>query len=174
MKPTRVSTLLALFTVATSLGWSIGRVVGQQAGQVSLVGWSMPTTMAVLTVTLLVWTLLAKPRLLRKPGHAPLNPLLAARTAALALAASRVGALVAGVHAGLTLAALPQRETASGRDELLVTGLTVLLGVAFTVVGRWLESLCRIKSGGDGEASKPRLSSNEDSPAGSAARSHNL
>lgn len=168
--------LLALAAVSASLGWSLARVLARLTGQTTLVGWSMPCTMAVLSVSLLFWTLLARPRLLRKPGHAPLPPLTAARTAALALAASRVGAFIAGSHVGLLLAALPQRETVAGRDEIMVASTAVILSCALVAVGRWLESLCRIKSGGDngaGSAKGAPSSSAPDTPAGSAAHSPN-
>lgn len=172
MKPTRISMLLALGAVSMSLGWSLARLIGQWTGQTTLVGWSMPSTMAVLAISLLVWTLLARPRLLRTPGHAPLPPVTAARTAALALAASRVGTFVAGTHAGLLLAALPQRATAGGHDEILISATTIVFSVALVCVARWLESLCRIKSGGDKDSSvKGARSSAKDTPAGSAARS---
>lgn len=174
MKPTRVSMLLGLAAVSMSLGWSLARLVGQWTGQTALVGWSMPCTMGVLAMSLLLWTLLARPRLLRKPGHAPLPPVTAARTAALALAASRVGTFVAGTHAGLLLAAFPQRTTSGGRDEILVASTTIVCSIALVAVARWLESLCRIKSGGDKDSSaKGATGAAKDTPAGSAARSPN-
>ena len=172
MKPTRAWMLVALFCVSTSLGWSLARLTTQWTGQVTLVGWSMPTTMGLLATALLIWTLLARPRLLRGPGHAPLPPATAARTAALALAASRVGTFVAGTHSGLLIAALAHRQTEGGRDEVTVAAVTVVLSLGFAAVGRWLESLCRIKSDGDRPGAGGAASA-KDNPAGSAARSPN-
>lgn len=170
MKPTRIWMLVALFCVATSLGWSLAQLTAHWTGQIALVGWSMPATMGLLVVALTIWTLLARPRLLRKPGHAPLPPLTAARTAALALAASRVGTLVAGIHTGLFVAALAHKDTAGGREEFLIAGITAVVSVVFAVVGRWLESLCRIKSSGDKPGAGGTAAA-KDNPAGSAARS---
>lgn len=168
MKPTRLRFLGALLAVSISIGWSLARLVRHWTGQFTVVGWSMPVTMGILTVALLIWTLLAKPRLLRKPGHLPLAPLAAARTAALALAASRVGTLVAGIHAGLALALLPTWEVANARDEVFIAAVAFVLSCAFAGIGWWLEVLCRIK----GDPHDPSgLTSPKDKPAGSAARS---
>ena len=168
MKPTRLRLLLPLLVVASSIGWSLARLVQHWTDQFTVVGWSMPTTMAILAAALLVWTLLARPRLLRKPGHAPLAPLAAARSAAMALAASRVGTLLAGMHLGLAVAVLPVRSAPTAREELLIAGLTFVFSVAFTAVGWWLEVLCRVK-GDPGDGS--RLGTKPDNAAGSAARS---
>lgn len=168
MKPTRLRLLLTLLVVAASVGWSLARLVQHWTDQLTVVGWSMPATMLVLSLALLVWTLLARPRLLRSPGHAPLAPLAAARSAAMALAASRVGTLVAGVHLGLGIAVLPVLSVSTAREQLLIAAVTFVLSVGLTTVGWWLEVLCRVK-GDPGEGGG--LGTRKDKPAGSAARS---
>ncbi len=168
MKPTSMRLLVPLLVVAASIGWSLARLVQHWTEQMTVVGWSMPTTMAILAAALLIWTLLARPRLLRKPGHAPLAPLAAARSAAMALAASRVGTLAAGIHLGLAVALLPSRTAPSAREELLIAGLTFVFSACFTAVGWWLEVLCRVKGdSGDGSGLTPK----PDGAAGSTARS---
>lgn len=168
MKPTRLRLLLPLLIVSASIGWSLARLVQHWTDQLTVVGWSMPTTMAILAISLLVWTLLARPRLLRKPGHVPLAPLAAARSAAMALAASRVGTLVAGIHLGLAVAVVPALSTPAAREELLIAAVTFVFSIGFTAVGWWLEVLCRVKGDpGDGTG----LGATPDNAAGSAARS---
>ena len=173
MKPTTSGLLVALAAVCCSLGWSFVRLVQRWGAGIPDVGPSMPVTMALLALALLVWTLLSRPRLLRKPGHPPLAPTTAARTAALALSGSRVGAIITGVHLGLVIALLPQRTAPSGRAALIDAGVTVIGAVALAVIARWLESLCRIKSGdGDGTAATGHGKTGRapNSAAGSAAR----
>ena len=48
---------------------------------------------------MLVVALALRPRLRGRPGHDPVNPIVAARFAVLALACSRAGALFVGVYA---------------------------------------------------------------------------
>ncbi len=72
-------------------------------------------------------------------------PLLAARTAALALAASRTGALVGGFYAGIAAALVNVVSTPSGQSSL--TAAIIALGACVVLAGAaaWLESMCRLR-----------------------------
>ena len=78
-----------------------------------------------------------------------MDPLLAARTAALAMAASRAGALVAGLYGGMAIGLLPSWSTTAGRDSVILGGLTSALGLGLAAVALWLERICQIKDGDD-------------------------
>jgi hypothetical protein len=105
--------------------------------------------MAVFAVALLIWTLLARPRLLRKPGTRPLAPLVAARSAALAMAASRTGALVLGLYSGAAVGLMPRWNTGQGRESVLASALSALGALLVMVIALWLEKLCRVRDGDD-------------------------
>ena len=142
--PTRPRLLLILAVLATTAGWSVTRLLDAFTSRTLPVGPSSAISMTALTLALLLWTLLARPRLLRRPGSTPMPALVAARTAALALAASRTGALVLGGYAGIGIALLGRWSTDAGRRGTLICAATALLALAFTAVALWLERLCRI------------------------------
>ncbi len=85
------------------------------------------------------------PHLQRRPPGDRMPPLVAARTAALALAASRTGALVGGFYLGVSAALLGAVSTPSGQASL--TASIIALGACAVLVGAatWLESMCRLR-----------------------------
>ena len=80
-------------------------------------------------------------------------PLVAARTAALAMAASRTGSIVAGFYAGLALGTLPSIDTEAGSRTFWISLVSALGAVALAAAAYWLEYLCRLPSDGDGDDS---------------------
>ena len=151
MTPTRIRLLIGLAVVAAAIGWGAVTLVEGQSGRVIPVPWLAGATMWFLAVALLIWTLLSRPRLLRRPGSRPLPPLVAARTAALAMAASRTGSLVAGFYAGIALGTLPSRATEAGGVALGSALVTATGSVALVATALWLEHLCRLPLDGDRE-----------------------
>jgi hypothetical protein len=81
----------------------------------------------------------------RRSSENLMPPLLAARTAALALAASRTGALVGGFYAGISAALVNVMSTPSGQSSL--TAAIIALGACVVLAGAaaWLESMCRLR-----------------------------
>lgn len=156
MRPTPIRLVVALAIVAASLGWSAVFLVHALAGRIIIVPWLAAAAMWLLAGGLLMWTLSMRPRLQRRPGSRPVAPILAARTAALAIAASRIGALVAGFYAGAALGLLPSLATASGAQSAWAAVATSVGGVAVTAIALWLERICRLPVGpGDGDRLAP-------------------
>lgn len=90
-------------------------------------------------------------------GVRPLEPMLVARVAVLAQASAYVGAVFAGVWAGVLLHVVPAlgRLDAAGDDT--VTGVIgVLASVALTGVALWLEHVCRVPPSPDDEPGSVR------------------
>ena len=124
--------------------WAVLRALDAWRGGFPAIGWTTPTTLVVLDVALLATVLAVRPRLLRRPGSKPLDPLLAARFAALALACSRVGAAVAGGYLGFVAALAGQLDTAYGRERAVYALLTVAAAVVLAVLAMVLERACRV------------------------------
>jgi heme A synthase len=123
--------------------------VDNQTGRVVPIPWLAAFTLWLLAIALFVWALLARPRLKRKPGHRPLAPIVAARTAALAMAASRTGSLVAGFYAGICIGTIPSRATEAGTSTLWTSLASAAGAVALTAAALWLEHICRLPTDGD-------------------------
>jgi len=144
MGTTRLRLLIALAVIAAVLGYAVVTIVAGRSGQVLQVPWLAAATLWVLALALLIWALLSRPRLQRKPGAKPMPPLMAARTAALAMAASRAGALVTGFYGGVALASLPHRDTPAGMTTTWASAASAVGALLLVAAALWLEYLCRL------------------------------
>ena len=145
LQSTRISFLLGLGAVSAALGWSMARLWPHWF----LVQLPVPSinaaTMWLLAITLLVWTLLARKRLQGEKSASRMHPIVAARTVALAMAGSRVGALVFGFYFGLLAANLQITRTPDVSERLFTISLVAVAALVLTATGVWLERMCQIK-----------------------------
>jgi len=153
--PTSARLLVVLAVVAAAAGWGLFTVVLGQTGRVLGVPWLSAGSMWLLAGALAMWAWTSRPRLLRLPEAKPMPALVAARTAALAMAASRTGALVAGGYLGVGLAAVAERSVPSGQQTMLASFVSAAGALALTGVALWLEHLCRLKQRDDDGSSPP-------------------
>ena len=144
MKPTSIRLLTALGVIGAATGWGLALVLDGVGGSLMPVPWTAPVALALLVLGLLFWTIGTRRRLARRPGTKPLPPLLAARSAALAMAASRTGAVVAGFYAGVALQLFSLTENPLARQRGIASVVCAVLGAALAVVALWLERSCRI------------------------------
>ena len=142
--PTSVRLLVVLAVIAAGTGWALFTLVLGQTGRVVEVPWLSAATLWLLAGAVAVWAWTSRPRLLRLPGARPMPPLVAARTAALAMAASRTGALVAGAYVGLGVAAVAERSVPTGQQTMFASFTSAAGAMVLTVVALWLEHLCRL------------------------------
>ncbi|MGV1003327.1 MAG: DUF3180 domain-containing protein [Candidatus Nanopelagicales bacterium] len=143
MNPTSARLLLALAAVTTLLGWVLASWLDRMGGLIAI-PWLAPATIWLFAATVAYWAWHTRTRLSPDAGERRLDPFVAARTAALALAGSRTGALVAGGYAGIALWLLSELAIAAGRGRLLIAVLACLGGVALVLASLWLEHICRI------------------------------
>jgi hypothetical protein len=140
-------TIVAL--LATVAGWVFASWLGS-AGRLPLVPWMAVLMIWVVVGFVTTWALVARRRLHPAPGREPMAPVVAARTAALALAGSRTGAVVMGFYAGLALSLLEETAVAAGRERLLGAAVAALGGLALVAASLWLERICRLPDDPDG------------------------
>ncbi|MFN8125241.1 MAG: DUF3180 domain-containing protein [Candidatus Nanopelagicales bacterium] len=152
MTPTRLRLLLLIAVVAGVLGWVLATIADSILERYLPVPWSAAVAMWLLAAGLGMWSLVVRPRLLRRPGTEPLPSFVAARTAALALAASRVGAGVFGFYVGVALVFIGDLPVPAAQTGAWASGATALGGAAIAAIALWLESLCRIKGDDDDES----------------------
>ena len=144
MQPTRLRLLVALAVLAGAVGWAAAKLVDAYANRTLPVPWTMAVAMAMLALALALWARGTKARLSGREGTKPMDPIVAARTAALALAGSRTGALVAGFYLGVGIALVPDWSVPSVRDRIVVALVTVGFAVLVVAAAIWLERICRI------------------------------
>lgn len=147
MRPTRVWMLIAAAALAAAIGWGVVQVVDAWLGRLVPVPLLAAGALWLLAGALLYWTYSSRPRLQRRPGAKPMPPLVAARSAALAMAASRIGAVVAGFYAGVAVGMIPSMATPTGTGTVWAALLASLGALVLTGAGLWLEHVCRLPIG---------------------------
>jgi hypothetical protein len=144
MTPTRPRLLVALAVLSAAVGWGVVRLVDAYLDRSLPVPWTAALVMLVLAVALALWARGTRARLSGRPGTKPMDPILAARSAALAMAASRTGSIVVGFYAGVAVALLPGWNVPYVRERVIVSAVTVLLAGLVVAAALWLERVCRV------------------------------
>jgi len=157
--PTRKRLLAAIAGIAVLCGITAARAYLSFTTMFLSVRVTTPVAMAVMCLALLWWTLLVRRRLLHiarakheaaKTGtqfrmqEKPLEPIVAARTVALAFASSRVGAYVCGFYLGVALTYLGHLTVIDVRWSLGLALATALFAFLLVVVALWLERSCQL------------------------------
>lgn len=162
MERTRWRDLAAIAGITGVFAFAILRVIAAR-GTLPTIPWLAPITVVIIGVILIVTAVVLRPRLQRKPGTKPVAPLVAGRLVALALAASRAGAVIVGLYAGWMLAGLSATnalETSFGRQRAVLALLTVVGGAVVTVGGLLLERALVVSddddNGSRGSGPRPR------------------
>jgi len=145
MQPTKISMLAVLAILAAAVGWSVAQLWPTIFGQGLPVSIGSAIAMILVFVTMLIWTLMTRARL--KPGATVnrLHPIVAARTAALAMSASRVGSLAFGFYVGVLLANVAANYSSAGTDRIRISAVTAVASLLTAAVAIWLERICQIK-----------------------------
>lgn len=142
MKPTKFSRLVALFFLS---GWLVG-----VAGFIARVNFKffldIPINLPIVTFSMALitfgWTLLIRKKISNPVAN--LSPIQAARSAALALAGSRTGALLAGGSIGLTVNYAIAANSEANDERVLHLAITTIGGLVLSMVSWWLERICSI------------------------------
>ena len=137
--------LVVLAILAAAVGWSFAQLWPTFFGQGMPVSVGSAIAMILVFVTLLTWTLMTRARLKPDAKVNRLHPIVAARTAALAMSASRVGSLACGFYVGVLLANLAADYSSAGTDRIQISAVTAIASLLTAIVAVWLERICRLK-----------------------------
>jgi hypothetical protein len=144
--------MLALLALISSMfGWSLANWVDNM-GRLIAIPWLAPATLWLFALAVLWWARGTRARLDPKSDRPRMDPLVAARTAALALAGSRTGAAVFGFYGGIALRLLGETGIAAGRQRLICAALAALGALALTAASLYLERICRIPQDPKGDS----------------------
>ena len=137
MRPTTWRTLLAPALLAGVLGWFFARMLENRRGEVGVPPWSAALVLTAAGIALIYTARHTRARLEGRQGTKPVPPLVAARLAALGVAGSRAGALVAGAYLGYTAYVATDLST-DFRQGVFIRGLACAAGAVVLVVGSLL------------------------------------
>jgi hypothetical protein len=166
VRPTTWRLLVGVAAVAFALSWGLLTVGESRTGTIPDVPWPSAVVLAVFGGAVLVVALALRSRLAavrrataaRRPAERdpdsrpparrdlrdPVNPLVTARFAVLALACSRAGALFVGGYAGFLAISLSDLSIAYRRHLAFVSGACVLAALLLMVAGLVLERELRL------------------------------
>ncbi len=143
MRPTSPGLLLGLAGIAAITVWALVGFWTVSNG-LPFVPWSAAAIIWSAAVAIGVAALVLRPRLRRAENAKPISPFAAARLAALALASSRTGALLAGGYLGYAVVVLGNLDTEYRRRALAVALVSALGSAALLGAGLLLERFCRL------------------------------
>ena len=159
MTPTRKRLLLLIGVLGLLCGLTASRLYLAMTTVLITVRPSAPVVTAIMCAALLWWTILVRRRLVhvqralheaRKDGlpfvmrDRPLEPVVAARTLALAFAASRAGAYVCGFYLGLSIIFAGHWDVPDARVRGFLALGTGVFAFILVVVALWLERSCKL------------------------------
>lgn len=147
MRPTRWWTLLLLAAAAAAIAYLL--TAAFYARMASPPGYA-PVSLLLLAVAEAYTAALTRARLAGRAGTRPINPLVAARLAALAKASSPVGALALGLYAGFLVHVARQAGPVAANDTR-TAAIGTGAGVALVLAALALERVCRVKRPPDDE-----------------------
>ena len=140
---TKLTVLFAILVLGAAGGWSLTRVWPTEFSVSLPVPPMTALSLWVVTGALTVWAAMAKKRITGEPVNR-LHPIVAARTAALAMASSRAGAIIGGFYLGVVLASVNEWNAESGQERVLIGSANIVAALVITLTGLWLERACRL------------------------------
>jgi hypothetical protein len=150
MKPTKISTLALYVLAAAIVGFALPNLWKALVDRAFPVPWSATTGLVVVALAIAIWAYEVKRRIQGDQGTKRLSAVVAVRTSALALAASRTGAIVGGVYFGVGLhylqAVYLSKSVAVGlaNERIAAAFAAVVASGLLVLAALWLERICRI------------------------------
>jgi Protein of unknown function (DUF3180) len=141
LSSTRLRDLAWIAAGVAAVSWLLIR---EYYGQLPPLRWFVPLSLTLLALAEVIAGVQLRARIRRRPGTVPVQPLVAARTLALAKASALVGAGMVGLWAGLLIYTVPRLGYLAAASDDSWTGLVgVLSALALVAAGLWLEYCCR-------------------------------
>ncbi|MEU7639156.1 MULTISPECIES: DUF3180 domain-containing protein [unclassified Streptomyces] len=154
MKQLRIKVLVGLFVVAGILAWA-GARLWDSFGTLPGVPVAAPIVLALIAVVLAATALSLRSRLRaqreRQPDAKGVDPLVAARAVVFGQASALVAALVAGLYGGVGVFLLLSGVDDARRTQAVYAGLSVLAGAGVVAAAIFLERVCKLPEGDDGD-----------------------
>lgn len=133
--------------ISLVMGLAVADLYATATGRPIPVPLSSAITIAAVALVLVTWTEMFRRRM-RAPDQR-VDPFVAVRSAALAMAASRGGAIICGMFLGVGSWYLFDLDSMAARQRVLICALGALAAFATTLAGLWLERICMLPDDDD-------------------------
>lgn len=141
MTATRARDLLVVAVIAALLG---NLVVSLNYGALPDLPLLAGATFGVLALAEAIAGTVLRARIQRRPGTAPVDPLVAARAVLVAKASALGGAIMTGIWGGLLAYALPRTgELVAAAGDAAAAGVGLACAAGLVGAALWLEFCCR-------------------------------
>jgi hypothetical protein len=144
MKSTKISNLLFIFLIGLTVAYFGASIYENITSRLINIYLNTALAILLLDLALFFWSLNFKKRLEPKSKLMPVPALVAARTVALAMAASRTGALVAGFYLGVSLFFIPYLDNPQISQRLTNSAISTLVSIWLLILGLRLERICQV------------------------------
>lgn len=147
MKPTSIRLVVILLVIGAALGWALATVVAGWTGRSLPLPILAGSALWLLAIALFAWGWFVRPRVRARnekyPQAEPLPALMAARVVVVTMAASRMGAVVAGLYFGVVAATLGDGLSTPAAQQAFFSGLLAATGAGATCIAAvWIERAC--------------------------------
>ena len=152
MTPTRIRTLLATAVVFGVVSWLLLRLV---YASLPPAPWTVLPALLIAAAAEAYLGYGLRARIRRRPGTKPADPMYVARMVALAKASSLTAAVIGGIAAGFTLAAVSALPARAAGHDVLTAGTTSGGAVVLAIAALYLENCCRVPDDPDAHRYAP-------------------
>jgi hypothetical protein len=151
LKTTKISNLFFIFLIGSSVGYFGSSIYENLTSRLFSIYLNTALAILLLDLAILFWGINFKNRLKRDSKLLPVPALVAARTVALSMAASRTGALLAGFYVSVAMYFVPLLSNASIMQRFVNSIISSAVSIWLLFLGLWLERICQVPQQPDDE-----------------------
>ncbi len=151
MKTTKISNLFIIFLIGSAIGYFGSSIYENLTSRVFNIYLNTALAILLLDLAIFFWGTNFKNRLKRDSKLLPVPALVAARTVALAMAASRTGAILGGFYIAVAMFFLPLLGNAVIMQRFINAMISALVSIWLLFLGLWLERICQVPQYPDDE-----------------------
>lgn len=144
IRETKIQTLVLLAVLGSAISWAMAVTWPTLVGHEIQISYYSSTTMGLFAIVLLFWTLLTRRKLQSGAWFSIHNSMVTARSAALAMASSRVCSFAFGFYLALSIYNKVAVNTSVGSSRFQLSLLASLASFACVSISIWLERICKL------------------------------
>jgi hypothetical protein len=151
LKTTKISNLFIIFLIGSAVGYFGSSIYENLTSRLFNIYLNTALAILLLDLAIFFWGTNFKNRLKRDSKLLPVPALVAARTVALAMAASRTGAMLGGFYIAVAMFFVPLLANSVIMQRFINAMVSALVSIWLLFLGLWLERICQVPQYPDDE-----------------------